>query len=90
MVLLWYPGLTFARSFAFIGAFVSIFSLLIGPFFQQSVGIYNKQIEDASAVVYASYASGFNSSLGHISQSLFSSQHAQRELSAQSSLLTSH
>jgi hypothetical protein len=42
------------RSFAFLGAVVSTFSLAIGPSFQQSLVFYSDSVVDMSAVSYVS------------------------------------
>ncbi|KAG9191159.1 hypothetical protein G6011_09247 [Alternaria panax] len=52
------------RSFAFLGAIVSLFSLLIGPFFQQSLVFYGDLVLDPSVDAYASYASTFSPLVG--------------------------
>jgi hypothetical protein len=49
------------RSFAFLGAVVSTFSLVIGPSFQQSLVFYSDSVVNMSAV---SYSSGFRNSNG--------------------------
>ncbi|CAO2649241.1 Nn.00g066260.m01.CDS01 [Neocucurbitaria sp. VM-36] len=54
-------------SFAFVGALVSVLSLVIGPFFQQSVAFYSASVVDATSVSYASFASDYNASVGFVS-----------------------
>jgi hypothetical protein len=56
-----------ARSYAFIGVIVSISSLALGPFFQQSVVFYSSLVLDESAVSWASRAVDYNASVGFVS-----------------------
>ncbi|KAJ4990045.1 hypothetical protein SVAN01_04508 [Stagonosporopsis vannaccii] len=52
------------KSVAFIGAFVTVASLGIGPFFQQTLVFYSASVLDPSASSYTSAALDFNSTSG--------------------------
>lgn len=57
-------SLTFVRTFAFVGAVISNLSLLLGPFFQQSLEFHGKLVNDTSANAYASFASTYDPAVG--------------------------
>ncbi|KAJ4366794.1 hypothetical protein N0V83_007319 [Neocucurbitaria cava] len=64
-LLFWHP----VQSYTFIGACVTILSLVIGPFPQQSMVFYSDLVIDSSTISYASYAFDCNASVGFLSPS---------------------